>query len=137
MGAQGRLITRHHGLWFALLPTVLRELNAHRGVDVAVLIDEAWSKALGSSSSKLSELDIMRAFLPHLKHPMELSLAAPLVTEDVLLRFEVRTVVQLLPRVCGVLYQFLRRLFRRVQGMYLSMWLLALLQPSYACSEKT
>ena len=40
-GAQ-RLITSRHGLWFAMLPRVVRAVNAGDAVHVSHLVDAAW-----------------------------------------------------------------------------------------------
>ncbi len=34
------------GLWWSLLPLIVRDMNAGGGINVAALLDEAWSAAL-------------------------------------------------------------------------------------------
>lgn len=55
-----RLITQHQGLWFALLPRVVRELNAGRGVNVSQLIDRTWAQAMSQTAAEHElEMDIL------------------------------------------------------------------------------
>jgi hypothetical protein len=46
-GSAGRFITDRQGLWYELLPRVVREINAGRSVAVMRLVDEAWAAAMG------------------------------------------------------------------------------------------
>lgn len=72
-----RQITRQSGLWFQLLPRVIQELNAGRGVDVSSLIDELWADALAKmNEDEEAELDQFRSFLTFLRPPRTLSASA-------------------------------------------------------------
>ncbi len=88
-----RLITQHCGLWFTLLPYVVQELNANRGVNVTELLDRAWASAVsggGGAGGVAGErdLDVFMTFLASLRPPRALSMGAPRFNEDVLLRYE-------------------------------------------------
>lgn len=86
---RARLMTARTGLWFALLPMVLREMNAQRGVDVSALVDEAWAREMAGADASEEELaDVLRAVTATLRPPRELSLRAPSPAEDVLARFD-------------------------------------------------
>ena len=55
-----RLITQHQGLWFALLPRVVNELNCGRGVNVSALIDKTWAQAMAQTAAEHEmEMDIL------------------------------------------------------------------------------
>lgn len=50
MGAPTRAITARQGLWYELLPRVVREINSGKTVSVMRLVDEAWNAALAAAS---------------------------------------------------------------------------------------
>lgn len=55
-----RTITQHQGLWFALLPRVVREIGAGRSVNVTALIDEAWALEMANFSQTEEQfLDVL------------------------------------------------------------------------------
>jgi hypothetical protein len=50
----------HQGLWYALLPLVIRDLNAGRAVNVSSLVDEAWASAMAvTAQSDETDTDIL------------------------------------------------------------------------------
>ena len=84
-----RLITQQSGLWYTLLPYVVQELNASRGVNVSELIDRAWASAVSASGAQTDrDLDVFMTFIAHMRPPRALSASAPRFNEDVILRFD-------------------------------------------------
>lgn len=87
-GNGSRLITCRQGLWFDLVPRIVRELNAGRPVHVTRLVDEAWSSAMAQVSSQSEAVgDILKALVAALRPHPALSTGAPNEGVDYLQRF--------------------------------------------------
>lgn len=87
-GSQSRLITSKQGLWYDLVPRVIRELNGGRQVHVTRLVDEAWAAAMAKTSGdREAANDIMKSFASYLRPAPSLSASAALLHEDMLMRF--------------------------------------------------
>ena len=88
-GQQSRLITSKQGLWFELVPRVIRELNSGRQVHVTRLVDESWSAAMSRiSGDREAANDIMKSFVSYLRPKPILSQGAKIIHEDYLRRFD-------------------------------------------------
>ncbi len=89
-GSQARLVTSKQGLWYELVPRMIRELNAGRPVHVTRLVDEAWAAAMAhTSGDKEAANDIMKAFASYMRPPPALSsTAAGEHDQDVVRRFD-------------------------------------------------
>lgn len=86
---QSRLITSKQGLWFELVPRVIRELNSGRQVHVTRLVDESWSAAMSrTSGDRESANDVMKSFVSYLRPKPSLSQGAKVIHEDYLRRFD-------------------------------------------------
>jgi hypothetical protein len=86
---QSRLITSKQGLWFELVPRVIRELNSGRQVHVTRLVDESWSAAMSrTSGDRESANDVMKSFVSYLRPKPSLSQGAKVIHEDFLRRFD-------------------------------------------------
>ena len=86
---QSRLITSKQGLWFELVPRVIRELNSGRQVHVTRLVDESWSAAMSrTSGDKEAANDVMKSFVSYLRPKPSLSQGAKIIHEDYLRRFD-------------------------------------------------
>lgn len=96
-GGAARALTSRHGLWYKILPKIVRALNDGETMHVSRLIDEAWISSLAESAgmrghgttpfSPEAAFDAYRAFLVALRPPPALSDRAPLLAEDVLNRY--------------------------------------------------
>jgi len=89
-GAGSRLITCRQGLWFDLVPRVVRELNGGRPVHVTRLVDEAWAAAMAGVGAEAEALgDALKALVTGLRPPPGASAAAPpgRANDDALGRF--------------------------------------------------
>jgi hypothetical protein len=85
-GAQA--MSQRHGVWFGLLPRVVDELNAGRGVDVGRLLDEAWQEASRARAAEDEGMfDAFVAFTASLRPPRALSATSDDYTTDVLERY--------------------------------------------------
>jgi hypothetical protein len=86
-GAQ-RLITSRHGLWFAMLPRVLRHINAGDAVHVSHLVDSAWLSSVADvAGHRDAALDVYKAVVTYARPPRALSDGAPRLADDVQARF--------------------------------------------------
>lgn len=86
-GAQ-RLITSRHGLWFAMLPRVLRHINAGDAVHVSHLVDSAWLSSVADVAGHRDQaLDVYKAVVTYARPPRALSAGAPRLADDVQARF--------------------------------------------------
>lgn len=86
--AGSQALSQRHGVWFGLLPRVVDELNAGRGVDVGRLLDEAWQEASRARASSDEGLfDAFLAFSASLRPPRSLSAAAEAYAADILERY--------------------------------------------------
>ena len=93
-GDVGGRLTASTGLWFMLLPRLVRAINSGKSVGVTRLIDDAWLESLaratsggGRGGAPEDAHAVYRAFLTILRPSLALSAGAALFTEDVLQRF--------------------------------------------------
>ena len=91
-GDIGGRLTATTGLWFMLLPRLVRALNSGAALGVTRLIDDAWLESLakatgGVRAGSADAYAAYRAFVTMTRPPLALSQTANLFTEDVLQRF--------------------------------------------------
>ena len=87
--AEKRVMTTSFGLWLELLPRVVQEMAAGRGVDAGALYDKAWAVAMaGQSHGAASTLAAVRSVIAAFRPSRNLSAGARRYNEDVILRWE-------------------------------------------------
>jgi hypothetical protein len=81
-------LSQQNGVWFGLLPRVIEEINAGRGVDVGNLLDAAWQEATRNRASEDEGIhDAYRSFVGYMKPPRALSSGAADYAKDVIARY--------------------------------------------------